>query len=80
MVGKLVVEATAVHQAGQPVVVGEVGQATFVESVALLATMGADVELEVYDDTEHLVSDRAVASTRRLLFAAIAARSVRRTR
>lgn len=33
----------------------------------LLSAAGADVVLEVYDDREHLVSDRAVASTRALL-------------
>ena len=37
------------------------------ETAALLEAMGARVELEVYDDLEHLVSDAAVASTRRLL-------------
>ena len=37
------------------------------ETAALLEAMGARVELEVYDDLEHLVSDVAVASTRRLL-------------
>ena len=37
------------------------------ETAALLETMGARVVLEVYDDLEHLVSDVAVASTRRLL-------------
>ena len=37
------------------------------ETAELLAAMGAHVELEVYDDLEHLVSDVAVASTRRLL-------------
>jgi phospholipase/carboxylesterase len=37
------------------------------ETAALLQALGAEVELEVYDDLEHLVSDAAVASTRRLL-------------
>jgi phospholipase/carboxylesterase len=37
------------------------------ETADLLRAMGARVELEVYDDREHLVSDVAVASTRRLL-------------
>ena len=37
------------------------------ETAALLQALGAQVELEVYDDLEHLVSDVAVASTRRLL-------------
>jgi phospholipase/carboxylesterase len=37
------------------------------ETAALLQALGAQVELEVYDDLEHLVSDAAVASTRRLL-------------
>lgn len=37
------------------------------ESAALLQALGAQVELEVYDDLEHLVSDTAVASTRRVL-------------
>ena len=37
------------------------------EAAALLEALGAGVELEVYDDLEHLVSDVAVASTRRVL-------------
>ena len=37
------------------------------ETAALLEALGASVELEVYDDLEHLVSDVAVASTRRVL-------------
>ena len=37
------------------------------ETAALLQALGAEVQLEVYDDLEHLVSDAAVASTRRLL-------------
>jgi phospholipase/carboxylesterase len=37
------------------------------ETAGLLEAMGARVELEVYDDLEHLVSDVAVASTRRVL-------------
>lgn len=37
------------------------------ETAALLEVLGARVELEVYDDLEHLVSDVAVASTRRVL-------------
>lgn len=37
------------------------------ETAALLQALGARVELEVYDDLEHLVSDVAVDSTRRVL-------------
>ncbi len=42
----------------------------------LLAAAGAAVTLEVYDDREHLVSDRAVASTRSLLTAALSRTAV----
>ena len=37
------------------------------ETATLLQALGAQVELEVYDDLEHRVSDTAVASTRRVL-------------
>lgn len=37
------------------------------ETAALLQALGARVELEVYDDLEHRVSDVAVDSTRRVL-------------
>lgn len=42
------------------------------ETAAVLDAVGAAVEFEAYDDLEHLVSDRAVASTRRVLTSAAA--------
>lgn len=58
---------------GMPVLLGSAAADALVpvarvrETAELLTRLGADTRLEVYDDQEHLVSDAAVAATRRLL-------------
>lgn len=71
------VRETGADLAGMPVLLGSSAYDVLVplervqQTADLLASAGADVTLEVYDDREHLVSDRAVGSTRSLLESAV---------
>jgi phospholipase/carboxylesterase len=61
------------HLAGMPVFLGLPEHDSWVPferaraTAELLAQMGAQVELEAYDEPEHVVTDEAVAGVRRLL-------------